>query len=976
MSNFPDLLTDFDNAVQALKVKLSQDPDARITYNGEEMQSIAADVVAQYADIKDELNSLAQGQQSGVIVFQSYAALTAYTPTTEQETGSFKVASDPDTSLNGYYSWVSGTTYTKDADLVVNQVNDDNMSDAISGAAVRRYVKVENVASITPNLLDEANALAGFYVEETGAVKASTSYRASDYIKVDVGALYNLYRDSGGLVAGRTRKTCYYDANYNVVAGGSSDTVSSFTPPAGVAFVRLSTYQEDYDAGEKTTLVKASEYPSPVVFPYYARTKTNEAVATKLYGAVVENEGVSDDSVMSKKNIEERVDTTVFNAQTANVAPYNYAINGNYVGGDADTRSASIGVDLTNQTDLLSRGFTRAMQWKTNQNEYVRCPFGSGLLGKYITAGFLCYSDNPDNLVLNSFIYSENAAGTLQDGVTQYINNVSLSDTLMLVYRQVLVTQTDAVNAMIGSTSKPVDNTRFATGFTTFITDEPLTELELLSYLAANDLTRATSKDYAEATRKVVLDTITDKYKAQVQFGGPDALTTIVGSKYTRKVLPFKNVETIDSRVFNFKEDYIGDTALRDSTGDDVAPIHAFGTTLMANHSYFGCLYSVPSHGKTDDDIGAIYSHSGNQFVLVSVPSENSLFFADIDSNSDNYPTYATLTYVSGGSNTSSVAVTTKSFRQIYPCHKDYSMSILIDGKPHTDITATVEYNESLVFNETYTLLKREDIINWYLSGDTLTPPTGDSQLIQTVSYQFDWEGNCTIVADYTCAYVFTMADIMALQAVELESLTEYYIPKTVEFDYKGTPRNFSMIEPSTVCTDAGGDTSILFTSEKLDASPIKSDRWLQLGADGVFAMGFLPLGSAGTNRDVNITTHTMEIRSNTNKMYPRLLDKGDFTTSVGDSWGCVAYRIVHVPHEGATATYPVRTQGDDYYFIDYHNTNDLVSIPMPDDYVGREFEVVESRNITCVSTVVSHQLSCLVNCAGDYGYLVLKVKR
>ena len=138
--------------------------------------------------------------------------------------------------------------------------------------------------------------------------------------------------------------------------------------------------------------------------------------------------------------------------------------------------------------------------------------------------------------------------------------------------------------------------------------------------------------------------------------------------------------------------------------------------------------------------------------------------------------------------------------------------------------------------------------------------------------------------------------------------------------------------------------------------------------------MGFLPLGSAGTNRATNVTTFAAEIRGDTDKVYPRLLDIGDFTTSIGDSYGSVGYRIVHVPHTGATATYPVRTNGADYYFIDYHNTNDLVSIPMPDDYIGREFEVVESRNITGVSAVISQSFNCLVNCTGDYGYLVIKV--
>ncbi|AEX22420.1 flagellar biosynthesis, cell-distal portion of basal-body rod [Vibrio sp. EJY3] len=148
MSDFPDLLSAFGEAVDALKVKLSTDSGTRTTYNGEEIKSIAADIDAQYAEIKGTLNALTENQQSGVVIFQTYALLTDHTPTSEQETGSFKVVNDPDSSLNGYYTWVSETTYTKDADLVTNEVNEANTSDAVSGSAVVNYT-----ASIRASIL-------------------------------------------------------------------------------------------------------------------------------------------------------------------------------------------------------------------------------------------------------------------------------------------------------------------------------------------------------------------------------------------------------------------------------------------------------------------------------------------------------------------------------------------------------------------------------------------------------------------------------------------------------------------------------------------------------------------------------------------------------------------------------------------------------------------------------------------------------
>ena len=83
--------------------------------------------------------TVAEGQTAGVIVFATYALLDAYTPATAQEKASFKVTDDSNTSLNGYYSWVSGTVYTKDADLVVNTIDANNTSDAVSGKAVADY---------------------------------------------------------------------------------------------------------------------------------------------------------------------------------------------------------------------------------------------------------------------------------------------------------------------------------------------------------------------------------------------------------------------------------------------------------------------------------------------------------------------------------------------------------------------------------------------------------------------------------------------------------------------------------------------------------------------------------------------------------------------------------------------------------------------------------------------------------------------
>tara|TARA_R110000822_G_scaffold36266_2_gene102161 strand:- start:874 stop:2775 length:1902 start_codon:yes stop_codon:yes gene_type:complete len=85
------------------------------------------------------ITSLIDGQISGVVVFTTYALLDAYTPTTAQESASFKVTNDPTSSLNGYYHWVSGTAYDKDAGLANGVIESGNV-DATSGGSVYTYI--------------------------------------------------------------------------------------------------------------------------------------------------------------------------------------------------------------------------------------------------------------------------------------------------------------------------------------------------------------------------------------------------------------------------------------------------------------------------------------------------------------------------------------------------------------------------------------------------------------------------------------------------------------------------------------------------------------------------------------------------------------------------------------------------------------------------------------------------------------------
>ena len=85
------------------------------------------------------------GSQTGGLI--SYLTFQELVTAGLQTQDSFKVTNDPSSNLNGYYHWVSGTTYTKDADLVVNTIDANNTSDAVSGKAVADYIPQFSTAS-------------------------------------------------------------------------------------------------------------------------------------------------------------------------------------------------------------------------------------------------------------------------------------------------------------------------------------------------------------------------------------------------------------------------------------------------------------------------------------------------------------------------------------------------------------------------------------------------------------------------------------------------------------------------------------------------------------------------------------------------------------------------------------------------------------------------------------------------------------
>lgn len=139
--------------------------------------------------------------------------------------------------------------------------------------------------------------------------------------------------------------------------------------------------------------------------------------------------------------------------------------------------------------------------------------------------------------------------------------------------------------------------------------------------------------------------------------------------------------------------------------------------------------------------------------------------------------------------------------------------------------------------------------------------------------------------------------------------------------------------------------------------------------------MGYLPVQStAVAERRTQATEKALQISTSSAKVYLSAIDKGNVTLTAGDYFSTIGYRNLLVRSSSRTCAYPVRTQGADYLYVDWH-TDTIDRVPVPTDYAGREFTVVEkSDNVTVLSQALTSSLVVEVDSSESYGYLILKV--
>jgi len=115
------------------------------------------------------------------------------------------------------------------------QVKEDNLLDgSVSNNKLgKNSVSIDKVsfADVSPNLFNPNKAVDGYIDYTTGTVKSSTTYKSSDYTKVESNQQY---------VRNYSNQLAFYDANKLYISGipWQSDGTATFTTPANCVYIR------------------------------------------------------------------------------------------------------------------------------------------------------------------------------------------------------------------------------------------------------------------------------------------------------------------------------------------------------------------------------------------------------------------------------------------------------------------------------------------------------------------------------------------------------------------------------------------------------------------------------------------------------------------------------------------------------------------------------------------------------------------
>lgn len=439
----------------------------------------------------------------------------------------------------------------------------------------------------------------------------------------------------------------------------------------------------------------------------------------------------------------------------------------------------------------------------------------------------------------------------------------------------------------------------------------------------------------------------------------------------------FNPVTYTGSAVFNFNNDQVGGTTVR-VNGDDSAPVRMMGATVGANHGYSRSNLTLTTHGKTNADVGSVWTDGTNQWVIIQINSADVIGVTCRTANIGYNSSLPTLTHVSGATNTTTFTPTARSLAQWYPMLKNHRVRLSLDNEVVEDVNFTGGFDNSMKVSESYDLMEKSDIVEWLISngGQQVTTYNAPSACNVSNTHNFSNKLTDVISANFFVYKDLSAAqDLMFTQSARLNIVNSevlYYVPRSIPFVHESVNYNFS--KPFNV-VGLTITNRIDFTTTRTETNVAVPDRLIMLAGDVGYATGYLPILGASADVRNSLTSKGIQISKFDSKVYPYLVD-GLTTLTAGANYSCVAYRTYFTrPVETRRISqYEIPFEDNVYLFLDWQQGDFVDVIELRSELQGRTFEVIEKTlNVDILSNVTSENIAVKINTVENNARLILK---
>ena len=405
---------------------------------------------------------------------------------------------------------------------------------------------------------------------------------------------------------------------------------------------------------------------------------------------------------------------------------------------------------------------------------------------------------------------------------------------------------------------------------------------------------------------------------------------------------------------------------------DDICPVNFNGTYIGANHGY-NCLNRITatSHGKTESDIGSIWTCNSTKYVLVRIYDANNLDMVMF--NDTNMSTgvmgygnpVGTMTHTSGATNISDIVIESNNNTQLRRGINHYNINLYVDDKQRDLNTNGVILGNRVDLRTEYDVIYVPAMLNYLIDNvgnntneSLYSEEINDSYLTMYIDYQFNMNGSVSTYSSFYINKNITLGYFGLVQSGAISDTSYMYIPNT--------SYNTPILQ---------GSMTYKFTPDTWISSSEAPYRYYQF-EDSSITKGIAMIYDRSIGMGDN-TKRLSQLSSagqfyNTQKMYPALINGGSLTA--GTFIDGMAARVPLYKYDpDVTSVGWYWSNEDIHLMIDTHNTVNK-DIVLPDYMNKMRIEILDKTDsVICDQTYIFNNKLRFI-CDEDYGYIVLRL--